>query len=201
MSNRDPRIDAYIEGAADFAKPILAHLRALVHEACPEVEEGIKWSRPHFGHQGMMCAMAAFKEHCTLVFWKPVLVAGDDPGAKAAMEQLARITSLKGLPPKKLLLGFVKTAMRLNEEGVKPKRARKPRKPKAAPAVPDDLRAALALKKNAKARATFEAFSASHRREYIEWITEAKRAETRARRLDRTLEWLSEGKPRNWKYM
>jgi uncharacterized protein YdeI (YjbR/CyaY-like superfamily) len=198
---RDPRVDAYVEAAADFAEPILRHLRALVHEACPDVEESIKWSRPHFGYHGMMCGMVAFKEHCTFGFWKPELVAGDDAKAKETMERLQRITSLEDLPPRKVLVGFVRTAMRLNDEGVKPKRAQKPRKPKPEAVVPEDLAAALALKKNAKARATFEALSPSHRREYVAWIAEAKRAETRARRVEQTIAWLAEGKPRNWKYM
>ena len=168
MPTTDPRVDAYIDAAPDFARPILRHLRALVHETCPEVEEGMKWSRPHFGYRGMMCAMAAFKEHCTFGFWKPELVAGDDPKAKAAMEKLGRIAALEELPAKRTLTGFVATAMRLNEEGAKPQRARKARKPKPTLAVPDDLAAALALKKNAGARATFEGFSPSHRREYVE---------------------------------
>ncbi len=200
MPARDPRVDAYVESVADFARPILLRLREIVHEACPDVEEEMKWSRPHFGYRGMMCGIMAFKEHCSFRFWKPELVAGDDPKAKAAMEGLDRIASLDDLPPKKVLVGFVKAAMRLNEEGVKPKRAQQPRKPKAAADVPPDLAATLALKKNAKARATFEAFSPSHRREYVEWITEAKREETRARRVEQTVAWLAEGKPRNWKY-
>lgn len=200
MSATDPRVDAYITSAQEFARPVLTHLRALIHEACPDVEEGIKWGRPHFGHRGMMCALVAFKGHCTFSFWKPELVAGHDPKAKAAMEKLARITSVEDLPARRMLVALVKTAARLNEEGVPPRRAQKPRASKPPVEVPEDLAAALALKRNAKARAAFEGFSPSHRREYVEWITGAKRAETRARRVQQTLAWLSEGKPRNWKY-
>lgn len=192
-------VDAYIEGAADFARPILRHLREVVHEACPDVEEEIKWSRPHFSYHGMMCSAAAFKKHCTFGFWKPELVAGDDADARAAMDALGRITSVRDLPPKRVLIGFVKKAMKLNEEGVRPARASRPKKPKPEPGVPDDL--AAALKGNAQARSTFEGFSPSHRREYIEWILEAKREATRAKRIAQTVEWLAEGKPRNWKYL
>jgi len=197
MPSRDPRIDAYVEKSADFAKPILSYLRDVVHEACPEVEEKMKWSFPHFDHKGMMCSMAAFKAHCTFGFWKPELVLGDAV-KEGGMGQFGRITSVKDLPAKRVLIGYVKQAMRLNDEGVKPKRAQKPKKVKSEVEVPDDL--AAALKKNARARATFEGFSPSHRREYVEWIVEAKREETRARRIARAVEWMAEGKARNWKY-
>jgi uncharacterized protein YdeI (YjbR/CyaY-like superfamily) len=197
MPSRDPRIDAYIEKSADFAKPILRHLRDVVHEACPDVEEKMKWSFPHFDYKGMMCSMASFKEHCTFGFWKPELVLGD-AAKEGGMGQFGRITSVKDLPAKKVLAGYVKKAMRLNDEGVKPKRAQKSKMKKRDIDVPQDLVAAL--KKNAKARATFEAFSPSHRREYLEWITEAKREETRARRIAQAVEWMAEGKRRNWKY-
>lgn len=200
MARKDPRIDAYIEKSADFAQPILRHLRAVVHEACPDVEEGMKWSFPHFGYKGMMCNMASFKAHCTFGFWKPELVLGAD-AKDDGMGQFGRITSVEDLPPKKTLVGYVKKAAALNEAGVKPQRLTRPKKPKAEIPVPDELASALALKKNAKARATWEGFAPSHRREYLEWITEAKRAETRAKRVAQTLEWLAEGKQRNWKYM
>ena len=199
MGARDPRIDAYIEKSADFARPILTHLREVVHGACPEVEEAMKWGFPHFLYEGMLCGMASFKAHCTFGFWKGALIV-DQGGASAerAMGQFGRITSLDDLPPKRVMAGYVKTAMRLNEEGVKkPSRpAAKTRKPPVV--VPDDM--AVALRRNRKAAAAFEAFSPSHRREYVEWITEAKRAETRARRLETAIEWIAEGRSRNWKY-
>ncbi len=197
MPSRDPRIDAYIDESADFAKPILRHLRDVVHEACPDVEEKMKWSFPHFDYKGMMCSMASFKEHCTFGFWKPGLVLGE-AAKEGGMGQFGRITSVKDLPAKKVLVGYVKKAMRLNDEGVKPKRAQRPKTKKPDVDVPQDLTAAL--KKNAKARATFEGFSPSHRREYVEWIAEAKREETRARRIAQAVEWMAEGKHRNWKY-
>jgi len=202
MAKRDPRIDSYIEKSGELARPILRHLREVVHRACPDVEEGLKWSHPHFGYRGMMCGMSAFRAHCTFGFWND-RVAGDDPAAQKVMEQLGRISSTKDLPPKKVLADFVKKAMELNEAGVKPAwmARRKGMKPRPELPLPDDLAAALRLKKNAKACATFEGFSPSHRREYIEWITEAKREETRAKRVAQTVEWLSAGKPRNWKYM
>jgi uncharacterized protein YdeI (YjbR/CyaY-like superfamily) len=198
MGTRDPRVDAYIARSAEFARPILTHLREVVHAACPEVEETVKWSFPHFMHQGMLCSMAAFKAHCAFNFWKGALVMDGDGGSAEAMGQFGRITTLAELPPKTVLSGYVRKAMALNESGARAP-ARRKAAPKPALAVPDDL--AGALRTHRKAAATFEGFSPSQRREYIEWITEAKGESTRARRLTTTIEWLAEGKPRNWKYM
>jgi uncharacterized protein YdeI (YjbR/CyaY-like superfamily) len=195
MPTLDPRFDAYIARSKDFARPILVHLREVVHAACPEVEETMKWSMPHFMHQGMLCGMAAFKEHCTFGFWKGALVV-EDAAQDSGMGQFGRITSIKDLPNKKVLTAYIKKAMKLNEEGVKAP----PRKTKIKPPlkVPDDL--AAALKKNKAAAKAFAGFSPSHQREYVDWITEAKRDETRQKRLATTLEWLAEGKTRHWKY-
>ena len=196
MGTRDPRVDAYIAKSADFAKPILEHIRAVVHEACPEVEETTKWSVPHFDYKGMMCGMAAFKQHCTFGFWKGSLVLGGDKRDVDGMGQFGRLQKVSDLPSKKVLKGYIKKAMQLNDEGVKPERAVRSKKPDLP--VPDYMRAAL--RRNRKAQSAFDAFSPSHRREYIEWITEAKSDATRERRLETALEWLSEGKSRNWKY-
>ena len=197
MGTRDPRIDAYIASSAEFARPILERLRGTVHEACPQVEETMKWGMPHFMYEGMLCSFASFKAHCAFGFWKGALLVGDNDGAAAeAMGQFGRITKLSDLPPKKTLVDLVKRAMKLNEDGVKSPVRKKP--PKPALKVPDDLQAALA--KNRRARATFEGFSPSQQREYVEWVAGAKRDETRARRLATTMEWLAEGKPMNWKY-
>ena len=193
MGTRDPRVDAYIENAQPFAKPILQHLRKVVHAGCADVEETMKWSFPHFTYMGMLCAMAAFKEHCTFGFWKGSLL--EAPQGGDAMGQFGRITSVNDLPPQKTLVALVRQAASLNDQGVKVERTAGRRTPLA---TPDDLIAAL--KKNKKALATFESFSPSHRREYVEWITDAKREETRQRRVSTAIEWLAAGKPRNWKY-
>lgn len=200
MATRDPRIDAYIAKSADFAQPNLMHLREVVHAACPDVDETMKWSFPHFMYKGMLCGMSAFKQHVAFGFWKGKLVVVDDGRSlEDAMGQFGRITRIADLPPKKTLSAYVKKAMALNDAGIKSPTLVKSAKPKPDAAIPDDL--AAALKKNAKARKTFDAFSPSARREYIEWITEAKRETTRVQRLVTTLEWLAEGKQRNWKYM
>jgi uncharacterized protein YdeI (YjbR/CyaY-like superfamily) len=199
MATKDPRIDAYIAKSADFAKPILKQLRKVVHAGCPQVVETIKWSMPHFDHKGMMCGMAAFKAHCAFGFWKTELILG--PGEtkeKSGMGSFGCIRSLADLPSEKTLIGYVKKAAALNEAGIKAPGRAQPKK-RAPLATPDYFTAAL--KKNAKARNTFEDFSPSHRREYIEWVTEAKREETRKERLEKSIKWLSEGKARNWKYM
>lgn len=196
--NTDPRVDDYIAKSAEFARPILKHLRALVHEACPEAEETIKWSMPSFTHHGILCGMAAFKAHCTFGFWRRGLtdeIAKTGVDADAAMGSLGRITSVKDLPSDKAMLGYIRKAAKLNEAGGP---ARPKPKPKPALAVPADL--AAALKKNAKAAKEFAGFSPSARREYIEWVTEAKRPETRQTRLKTTIQWVATGKRRNWKY-
>jgi uncharacterized protein YdeI (YjbR/CyaY-like superfamily) len=203
MGTRDPRVDAYIARQAAFAQPILRRIRDTVHEADPGIDEDIKWGAPAFMHKGIVCIMAGFKAHAAVNFWKGALIIGskarratDDKG----MGQLGRLTSIADLPPKKTLIGYVKAAIKLNEGGVPT-----PNRGKDAPArrlpmrTPPSL--AAALRRNAKARKTFENFSASHKREYIEWISEAKTPETRDRRIEQALGWLADGKPRNWKYM
>jgi uncharacterized protein YdeI (YjbR/CyaY-like superfamily) len=196
MGTRDPRVDAYIAKSADFAKPILTQIRETVHAACPDVEESLKWSMPFFSHRGPLMNMSAFKEHAAFGFWKGALVLGRSAGDdERAMGQFGRITSVKDLPPKKELVALIKKAAKLNEEGVKveKKKVRRPELP-----VPSELTAALA--KNEKAKAAFEAFPPSHKREYNEWIGEAKREETRVARVKQAVEWIAEGKARNWKY-
>lgn len=200
MGTRSPQVDAYIAKAAPFARPILEEIREAVHEGCPDVVETMKWSVPHFDHKGIMTGMAAFKQHVTWGFWKAQLMK-DSKGFFAPLGDSgagdAKITDRSELPPRKVMVQYVRDAARLNEEGIKAER-----KPKAAPkpvVVPEAL--ATALKKNKAARATFEAFSPSHQREYAEWIAEARQESTRQKRIDTAIEWLSEGKARNWKYM
>lgn len=194
----DPRIDAYLANAAPFAQPILTHLRALVHRACPEVTETIKWSMPFFEHHGLLCSMAAFKAHCAFGFHHQDmdrLLAADGARGDDAMGSLGRLGVLSDLPSDATLLRYIRRAAKLNESGA----ARRPAQ-KAKPALPDPADLTAALKKKSAARAAWAKFPPGHRRESIEWITDAKRPETRAKRLATTLEWLAEGKPRNWKY-
>jgi len=200
----DPRVDAYIRKAAPFAQPILAHLRAVVHAGCPEAVETMKWSRPFFDFNGPLCGIAAFKAHCVFMFWKGAdLVVPDAQKREEALGQFGRITSLADLPPKRELVALVKKAAALNAAGVSPSwmAARRERSAarKATPiVVPADLAAALA--KNRKARATFDAFGPSHRREYVDWIEGAKRQATRDRRLAAAVEQMAAGKTQNWRY-
>lgn len=198
MATRDARIDAYIAKSPEFAQPILKHLRDVVHAAVPDVEETMKWSIPHFDYNGMMCSMAAFKAHCAFGFWKGTLVTGNTEKAREAAGSMGRITSIKDLPPKKELIALVKKAAQLNDDGVKTPTRGAVRTPKPDLPTPPDLAAALAT--NKKAKTAFDAFPPSHRREYIEWITSAKADDTRQRRLDQAIEWIAEGKSRNWKY-
>jgi uncharacterized protein YdeI (YjbR/CyaY-like superfamily) len=201
VGKKDARIDAYIDNAGDFARPILRHIRQLVHANCPDLEETLKWRFPHFTYKGLFCHMAAFKEHCSLGFWYLKLgdefkVANDD--GEVGMGQFGKIKSLSDLPSDAKLKELIKRAMKLNESGVKPP----PRAPKKAPKkkleIPDHFMKALS--KDKKALASFENLSPSCQREYVEWITQAKREETFAKRLATMKQWLSEGKSLNWKY-
>jgi uncharacterized protein YdeI (YjbR/CyaY-like superfamily) len=202
MGTKDPRVDVYIARSADFAKPILNHLRDLVHAACPAAEETLKWRLPHFTYKGILCNMAAFKQHCAFGFWKGTLIFAKSKGPRnagvEAMGDFGRIRSLSDLPTDKILTGYIKKAVRLNDAGIKlPARVRPNEKKELV--VPDYFM--TALKRNKKARTTFENFSYSHKKEYVEWITEAKGEEIRKKRMETTLQWLAEGKPRNWKHL
>lgn len=199
MANFDPRVDEYIRKSADFAKPILEHIRALVHQACPEVQETMKWSMPHFEYKGNLCHMASFKQHCAFGFWKASMMKDNkklfEPLGETAMGHLGKISSLKDLPSDKTLLSYLKEAVKLNDEGVKiPKQKTAP---KEAP-VSDELLKAIG--KNKMAKLHFEEFSPSAKKDYFEWINEAKTAETKNKRIATAVEWISEGKKRHWKY-
>lgn len=202
MSKKEPKVDTYISKAADFAKPILSHFRELVHATCPEAQEVIKWGFPHFDYLGgPMCSMASFKQHCAIGFWKASLMKNSPELAanaktEVSMGHLGRITTLKDLPKDKIIVAYIKEAMRLNEAGIKVEKTKPAAKKEIE--VPDYFQKALS--KNKKAEKTFNEFSPSHRKEYITWITVAKTEETRNKRMATTLEWLSEGKNRNWKY-
>ena len=202
----NPKVDTYLAKVQPFAQPILEHLRELVHKACPEVEETIKWSRPFFEYRGAILGnMSAFKEHCSFGFW------GEEIGAvlreaqalrPGAMGSLGRITSLQDLPSDKLILGWIRQAAAFVDSGqyTSPIAARNKvvKSPKPATGMPAEF--ASALQGNKKAAAAFAAFSPSCKGEYIDWIADAKRVETRDRRIATALEWIAEGKQRNWKY-
>jgi uncharacterized protein YdeI (YjbR/CyaY-like superfamily) len=193
----DPRVDTYIDNAAEFARPILKYLRKLVHEVCPEVTETLKWRQPSFEYKGMLCGMGAFKQHCVFGFWKHTLLLGDDAKAREAMGSFGCLKELSDLPPKATLVRLMRKAMVLNDEGVRNVRTKTVARKKTA--MHPELAAALGKKKKAKLH--FDGFSPSQQREYVEWIAEAKTDATRARRIAQAIEWLSEGKQRNWKYM
>jgi len=198
MSSKDARVDAYIVNSPDFAKPILSHVRDLVHRACPAVQETMKWSRPHFQHRGMMCGISAFKGHCAIGFWRPEIRALIDGanGEKEGAGQFGRITELADLPADKVMIKYFQAAAALNESGQKaPPRQTKPKGPLVVPGYLQK-----ALKAEPKAAAAFRAFSPSKQRDYVEWLTEAKTEPTREKRLATAVEWIAEGKSRNWKY-
>ncbi len=202
----NPQVDVYIEKAAPFAQPVLAYLRALIQKACPDVVEEMKWSRPFFLHGGtILCNISAFKEHCSFGFWGAEVgkvLRGDGVVQEGGMGSLGRITSVKDLPPDKAMLGYLRQAVAFIDEGkgetvmAVNRRVVKAQKPLMG--APEEL--AAALKKNKLASKVFAAFSPSCKREYVEWIADAKRSETRDRRIAQAVEWIAEGKQRNWKY-
>lgn len=203
MSQRDPKVDAYVKKAPEFARPILEHMREAVHLACPEIVETIKWGRPFFDYRGPVCGFAAFKAHCSVMFWKADVLLTADERREGALGDFGRLTSVKDLPSTRALVALVKRAVRLNDEGVsaqwqearKQTRATRAAKPVVVPPV-----LAEALAKDTKAKKAFELMPPSHKREYIEWIEGAKREETRQRRLTQAVAQIREGKSQNWRY-
>ncbi|WP_254063689.1 YdeI/OmpD-associated family protein [Granulicella sp. S190] len=205
-ANFNPRVDAYLAKVRPFALPIMEYLRELIHKGCPGVEESIKWSRPFFEYRGaILCNLSAFKEHCSFGFW------GEEIGAvlreagvvqEGGMGSLGRITNIKDLPSRKQMLGLIRQAAAFIDSGeyTSPIAARRKvvKPPKLPVEAPSELLAAL--KKSKKAAAVFAAFSPSCKREYIDWIADAKRQETREKRIATAVEWIAEGKQRNWKY-
>jgi uncharacterized protein YdeI (YjbR/CyaY-like superfamily) len=198
----DPRIDSYIAGAAPFARPVLLHLRSLVHRVCPESEEAIKWRMPMFSLQGkLFCALGAFKAHCSFLIFGPevrALITADGHGSSEGMSSFGRLTSLADLPNDRQLAKYLKFAAELIAEGKSPMSRAQRKTPKPAPKVPPAL--ASALQRHRAAATTFAGLSPSCRREYVEWIAGAKREETQARRIAQAMLWLADGKNLNWKY-
>jgi len=199
MGQKDPRVDDYIAKAAPFAQPILRHLRKVMHAGCPGVQETMKWSFPHFDYKGVLAGMAAFKQHCSFGFWKASLIFDSDPTEERnGMGHFGRITAISNLPSEKILLGYVKKAAALNDAGIKVPTQPKAKKERAPIEVPADL--TVALKRNRKAQSGFDVLSYSHKKEYVEWLNEAKRDETRQKRMATTLKQLAKGQSRHWKY-
>jgi len=190
--SRDPRIDAFIARAQPFAQPILSHLRDVLHRSCPDIEEAVKWGRPAFLKDGRILAvLGAFKAHASLTLWK----MGEATGREAeGMGQFRRLTSLAELPREAELIDIIQATASARAD-VKPA-PKKPPRPELA--VPDELAAALAA--SPEAQAVWDRFAPSHRRDYSEWVGEAKRPETRAQRVAQSIAWLAEGKQRHWKY-
>jgi len=200
----DPRVDAYIERAAAFAQPVLAHLRKLMHQACPHASESIKWGMPFFTQQGViLTSMAAFKQHCAFGFWGPEMrkvLAKDGRKGSYAMGSLGRITGPEALPPDRVLLAYMSQAAELVASGQRTKSIDRSQKPaKKSLRIPPAL--GTALERNKMASKVFEGFSPSCKREYALWIAEAKRPETKAKRVRQAVLWIAQGKQRNWKYM
>lgn len=202
MGTKDKTIDAYIAKSQDFAKPIMEHIRKIIHKTCPDVTETIKWGMPAFEYKGPFMGFAAFKKHFALFFWKGALMKDSKilmgKNAKGAMGNLGRIESIEDLPKDAVLVKWIKEAMKLNDAGIKLGRSEKPKHERKEYKMPAYFQ--KELNRNKKAKAVFDAFAPSHKGEYLEWIIEAKTEETRNKRMETAIEWMSEGKSRNWKY-
>ncbi|MCA6066935.1 YdeI/OmpD-associated family protein [Chryseobacterium sp. RG1] len=201
MENYNAKVDEYIEKSQDFAQPILKHIREIVHEICPDTEETIKWKFPTFMYKGkILCSMVSFKQYCSLGFWlhdeMKTLKNIETDVEKTNMFSLGKITKIGDLPSKPLLKEMILEAMELTDKGVTLKKA-SPSKTETE--VPDYFQ--NALQQNKKASEIFIKGSPSFRKEYINWLTEAKTEATRNKRMEQAIEWISEGKARNWKYM
>ena len=206
----NPQFDEYQAAVSDFAKPIMAHLRKLVHEQCPEVVEAIKWGNPHFDYKGeVLCIFAAYKNHCSFGFWKESLMSDArlkaNPALKAAKRFMGKLTSLSDLPSDGELIAFIQEAMALNDNGVKlaPRQDAKAQKAQKAEkgaeiAIPDAF--AEQLSRHEQVNEIFQSKSPSFRKEYVVWIVDAKTDQTRQKRIDEALEWIAQGKGRFWKY-
>lgn len=200
MEKYNAQVDEYIEKSPDFAKPVLNYLREIIHETCPETEEAIKWKFPAFMYKGkILCSITAFKHYCSLGFWlhqeMKTIKDLETTAEKSSMFSLGKITKMEELPSKSLLKKAVKEAMELTDMGVTMKKAAPS---KTETEIPDYFQSAL--KANKKAAQVFEKASPSFRKEYIKWIMEAKTEATRSKRMEQALEWIAEGKSRNWKY-
>ncbi|MGN8070715.1 YdeI/OmpD-associated family protein [Mucilaginibacter sp. 22184] len=199
MEQYDNRVDLYIAKSADFAKPILEYIREVVHEASPLITETIKWGMPFFDCKGPVCQMAAFKQHCAFGFWRWSLMSGDaNHTGDAAAGSFGRVTTIEDLPSKEILVSYVLQGIELNEKGIKKANPKKSPAEKAELVIPDYFMEFLAA--YPKAVQVFHDFSYSNKKEYVEWITEAKTEATRQKRMETAAEWMSEGKSRNWKY-
>jgi hypothetical protein len=196
MGEQNPQVTAYIANSAPFARPIFERLRRLFHEACPGIEEKLKWNCPSFEYKGMVGGFAGFKQHANFGFWRQDLLPDPQGIFKGSGPMANKLTDVSELPPDDVLRSYIKAAVELNEKGPPPRRKSKPKPPLKVPAW-----FLAALRKNRQALATFEDFPPSHKREYVEWVVEAKREETREKRLSQALVWMSQGKPRHWKHM
>lgn len=200
MEKHIAKVDEYIEKSPDFAKPILQYLREIIHEACPDAEEAIKWQFPTFMYKGkILCSITAFKHYCSLGFWlhqeMKTLQEIETSAEKSSMFSLGKVTRLEDLPSKPQLKRAIREAMELTDMGVTMKKAPPS---KIEMEIPDYFQSALDARP--KAKEIFEKASPSFRKEYIAWVTEAKTEATRNKRLEQSLEWIAEGKARNWKY-
>ena len=195
MGAMNPAVTAYIAKSPPFAKPIFERLRRLFHEACPAIEEKVKWNCPSFEYKGMVGGFAGFKAHAVFGFWRQDVLPDPKGLFKGRGPMANKLTDVSQLPPDDVLVSYIKAAVALNEKGAP---ARFKSKPKPPLKVPSYFMAAV--RKNKKALAAFNAFPPSHKREYVEWIVDAKQEETRNRRLQTAIAWMAEGKARNWKY-
>ena len=188
---KSENVTTYIENAASFAQPILSKIREIVHQACPEIEENLKWSFPHFNYRGkIICSMAAFKQHCAFTFWLAAQLKDQDKilqrgESQKSMGHLGKLQSPDQIPDQNILINYIHEAINLSQAESRVVRKLTDR---TEIKIPVELEAAL--KKNKEVYRKFDQLPYSHRREYVNYITEAKKADTRERRITKTIEKL-----------
>jgi hypothetical protein len=203
--DHNAQVTAYAAAMPAYAQPIFAHLRALIHTTCPDTDEAIKWSIPHFERDGdYLCIFAASPGHASFTFYKQQLMSDprlrDNLNLPAIKRFMGRLTSLSDLPDDATLAAMLQEAADLNARGVRlPDRA-----PKTPPVIdmPSAVATAVAtaLAANPAAQAVWDAKSAAWRKDYLVWITAAKTDPTRDARIAEALDWIADGKARFWKY-
>lgn len=196
MGEKSPEVTAYIAKSAPFAKPIFERLRRLFHAACPAIEEKLKWGCPSFEYKGMVGGFAGFKEHAAFGFWRQDVLPDPEGLFKSRGAFGSKLTGVSELPSDEIILQYIRRAVEMNEKGAP---ARFKAKPKPPLKVPSYFLAAV--RRNPKALATYQAFPPSQKREYVEWVVDAKQEETRTKRLETAVAWMAQGKVRNWKYV
>lgn len=195
MNEASENITAYIEKATPEFKEVMIALRSVLNNPNFDIKEDWKWGAPNFNNEGMICWLAHFRNHVGMNFFKGTLIKDKYNLFTHYREEKGnrqlKFSDINQIIPEQIEY-YIEEAIKLNQENIKVV------KKEIDTSLPLDLE--TELNNNPKAKMFFESLAPSYKRDYIEWIEEAKREATRTKRLATTMEWLSEGKKKNWKY-